>query len=218
MVMTPEEEIQNWLDRPMSYSQFSTWEYSDAKKNGKEEWYKKYIKNIQPPSSPELKFGKIFADSIEAGKPLAPVTILSKVEHKFEIMIAGNIKLVGYADTVNKETLKEIGEFKTGAAAWTQEKVDEHRQITLYALFNFITNKVKAEKCKFFLEWVPTKKVEQTNGDFSGDDYRIEFVQPIKVHRFNTKRTTHDLVDCIKYIVRTRREMEAYARSKIVLA
>ena len=215
--MTPEQEIENWLNRPMSYSQFATWEYSDKKKDGKVEWFRRYIKNEKDPPSPELIFGKKFADSVEAGTPLAPVTILSKVEKEFNVVILGKIKLVGFADTIDGETFKETGEFKTGANAWTQKKVDEHRQITLYALFNWITNKVKPEDCKFWLEWVPTLKIEQENGDFSGYDYRIEFKQPIEVIRFNTKRTMMDILKCIKYVEKTRAEMLEYARKRLAL-
>jgi len=200
----------------MSYSQFSTWEYNYRNKVGKEEWFDRYIKNKQTPPGPELKFGKKFGDSVEAGKPLAPVTMLSKMEQGFNVVMSG-IKLVGYSDTFNKETLKETGEYKTGVRPWTQKLVDEHKQITFYALFNLITNKINPEDCKFWLEWVPTVRIDRANGDFSGDDYDIEFQQPTEVHHFDTKRTMKDITKLIRFITDTRKEMEIYARKRLAL-
>jgi hypothetical protein len=209
--MTRDEQIARWKDRPMSYSQFSTWAYSDRSKDGKEEWFKKYILGEETRPNPELIFGKKFADSIEAGKPLAPVTMLSKAEKQFDVVISGNVKLTGRADLFDDKTLKETGEIKTGVAPWDQERVDSHDQITMYALMNFITNKIKPDDCKFWLEWVPTEKIELSNGDFSGYDYEIKFKEPIEIFHFDTKRTMKDISFYLAYIKNTRAEMEAFA-------
>ena len=68
--------------------------------------------------TPELIFGKIFANSCENRKPLAPVTMLSKMEQSFKI-VYNKIPLVGFADTFCNITFKKIGEYKTGVKEWT---------------------------------------------------------------------------------------------------
>ncbi len=190
--------------RPLSWSSISSFEYNP------EQWYKKYVLGETLPITPELIFGKIFADSCEARTPLAPITMLSQMEHPFAVVF-GKIPLVGYADTFCKETLKNTGEFKTGVKKWDQKRVDDHGQITMYALMNYITNKVKPDECEFFLEWIPTKKVDIENGDFKGYDYRVEFASnPPEVHHFKTKRTMQDLLNFGTYINKVYKEMENY--------
>lgn len=185
--------------RSLSWSAISSFMYD------KEQWYRKYVLGQPDPASKEMIFGKLFADSCENGEPLAPVTILCEVEKKFEIVF-NKIPMIGYADTYCKKTKKVIGEYKTGKKAWDQKRVDDHGQITLYALFNYITYKVKPEDCEFFLEWIPTEE----HGDFS-----INFKKPIKVHHFKTKRTMQDILNFGMTINRIYKEMENYCENHI---
>ena len=209
MIPTP-EQITAWLERAVSWSQLSSFAWN------KDDWYSKYVLGIEQPLSPELIFGKKFADSCEAGTPLASVTLLSKQEQPLEAVLDG-IKLFGYADTIKEETMDETGEFKTGAKPWDQARVDTHGQITMYALMNFLQNKVLPQNAKFWLEWVPTKKVHRDNGDFSGYDYDIEFASdPPTVQHFDTKRTMKDILAFASYIKATRKEMEEFIHSKTV--
>lgn len=194
--------------RPLSWSAISSFEYD------KEQWYRKYVLGKPDPENEEMIFGKQFALSCESRRPLCPVRLLSKMEHKFEVVFAG-IKLVGYADTFDDVTFRSLGEYKTGVKEWDQRRVDEHGQITLYALFNYVTNKVRPEDVDFFLQWIPTRKVNQENGDFSGSDYRIEFVDPKDVRTFHTKRTMEDIVKFGARIRKIYKEMEAYAKDHI---
>lgn len=191
----------NLRARPLSWTAISSFEYD------KDQWFNKYVLGKPTPITPELEFGKKFADAIEAGKPMSPVTILSKVEQPFEVMF-GDISLVGYADTFDKDTKKHIGEFKTGKTKnpWTQKRVDEHGQITMYCLMNLITNKVKPEDTKLFLEWCPT----QENGD-----YTISLIDPNDVRHFDTKRTMLDIVNFMQRIKNVTQEMESYAQFKL---
>jgi hypothetical protein len=194
-------------DRPLSWSAISCWEWSH------EDWFNRYVLGKQDPPTPELKFGKIFANSCEIRKPLAPVTLLSKMEQEFRVMFSKQ-PLVGFADTFEEETKKETGEYKSGVSLWTQKKVDTHGQITMYALMNYITNKINPGDCKFWLEWIPTKKIEQENGDFSGDNYRIEFASnPPEVIRFNTRRSMADILKFGAEILKTVKEMKEYCKN-----
>lgn len=204
------EQITTWSERPLSWSQLSSFAWN------KDDWYTKYVLGIESPLSPELIFGKAFADSCEASTPLAPVTLLSKQELPLDAALDG-IKLFGYVDTIDEATLAETGEFKTGAKPWDQKRVDGHGQITMYALMNFLQNKVHPEKAKFWLEWIPTKKVYRDNGDFSGYDYDIVFASdPPEVIHFDTKRTMRDILAFASYIKTTRKEMEEFIHSKTV--
>lgn len=181
-------------NRPLSWSAISSFEWDP------EQWYRRYILNIQEPPSKEMEFGKVFAKSCEDRKPLAPVTLLNKMEHKFEIVFDG-IPLVGYADTFCTDTKKKIGEYKTSKKPWTQEKVDGHGQLTMYALMNFVTNKIKPEELEIFLENVQTHE---------GGDFTLDFIQPIKVHHFKTKRSMKDVLKFASRIKDTVRQMDEY--------
>lgn len=190
--------------RPLSWSAISSWEYNPA------EWYSKYILNKKEKPNPEMIFGKKFADSCEARKPLAPVTLLNKMEQPFNFVFNG-VPMVGYADTFDDLNKNHTGEYKTGVKPWDQKRVDDHGQITMYAMGNFVTNKIKPETCRFFLEWIPTKKVPRENGDYSGFDYDIVFAdKPPKVHNFTTVRTMSDIVAFGVRINKTVEAMQAY--------
>jgi len=191
--------------RPLSWSSLSQWEYS------KEDWYKKYILEEKPKENPEMVFGKRLAKSIEDGKPLAPVTMLPAREHKFEVVFNG-IKLIGFADGFDPLEKRKLAEYKSGFKEWNQKRVDEHGQLDFYLLCNYITSKIRPEEVDCFLEWIPTVKIPQENGDFKGDDYRIEFKQPIEVHRFDTKRSMSDILKFGARINEAVKEMERYVQ------
>lgn len=192
--------------RPVSWSFFSSFEYDP------EQWYRKYVLGKPDRPSPEMEFGKKFADSCEARRPLAPVTLLSKVEQEFSTVFEG-MPMIGFADTYDDVTKKAIGEFKTGVKPWDQKRVDDHGQITMYCLMNWLINKVRPEDTKLFLQWVPTRKIDQDGGDFSQHDYRVDFAMPIKVHTFNTKRTMKDVVVFGARIKRLYKEMDEYCKN-----
>lgn len=181
--------------RALSWSAISSFEYD------KEEWYRKYVLGIKPEDNKEMAFGRKFAQSIESGKPLAPVLTLSAVEHPFQVSFNG-IPLIGYADSFCDKTFKKLEEYKTGKKIWDQKRADEHRQIDMYLLMNLITNKIRPEDVECAITWIPT----QENGDFS-----ISFVEPIRVHRFVTKRTTAQVLKFGAYIKNIYKDMELYA-------
>jgi len=185
--MQTKQTIEQFRQRPLSWSSISSFEWD------REEWYQKYIMGQQSIESVEMKFGKDFALSIEDGscsvKDLMD-NLETKKEHKFHVMF-GEIPLVGFADAFCDKTFKKLNEVKTGKKEWDQKRVDEHRQIDMYLLMNFITNKVKPEDVECTLFWLPTKD----NGDFS-----ISFVEPITVHKFKTKRTMRDILVFSAYV------------------
>lgn len=209
-------------DRPFSWSALSSFEWN------KEQWWNRYCLhgeckrddtekgetafctvfngfNPQCPviaTSVEMTFGKVFAESVEDGKALAPVTILNHPEYKFEVEYEG-IKLLGFVDSFDDKTCRELVEYKTGKTPWTQSKVDKHGQIDFYLAMNWIANGVKPEEVSVTLEWIPTQ--DWINGT-------IRFAPPITVKRFKTKRTSGDIGRFLHRIKETRKEMERYAK------
>lgn len=182
-------------DRPLSWSAISSFEYD------KEQWYRKYVLKQEQEVTPALSFGKAVADSIENGKPLAPVTLHSAVEFRFECEFGG-IKLIGFADTFDDKTFRKLGEFKTGKKPWDRKRVDDHGQLTMYLLMNWIMHKVPPEQVEVFLEWMPTKE----NGDFT-----MSFVDAKDIRHFRTKRSMRDILNFGMRIKKTYAEMELYA-------
>lgn len=193
-------------NRPLSWSAISSFEWD------KEQWYRNYYLGQKDPMTPELIFGAKFALSCEKKKPLAPVTMLSEMEHAFKVVFNG-IPLTGFADTYCRTSKRKIGEYKTGVKAWDQKRVDQHGQITMYALMNYISHRIKPEDTKFFLEWIPTRKIMQENGDYSKFDYTIGFESdPPEVRTFHTKRTMKDILTFGNRINNTIEEMERYVQ------
>jgi len=195
--------------RPLSWSSLSSWDWN------KESWAKKYLDGIEEAPGPELLFGKSFAESIEDGtckvKSLMKV-LEEKKEHEFSCDF-GNIKLIGYGDAFCDRTFRILQEVKTGVKEWDQKRVDSHGQLTMYALQNFIINKVKPEEMEIALFWVPTNKIELENGDFGGFDYKIDFKYPVVYREFRTRRTLQDIMAFGAYIKKTYAEMLAFAEA-----
>jgi len=153
-----------------------------------------------------MEFGKTIGKKIETDSTFLPfVPRYDTMEHKFSVVF-NDIPLIGFADTFCTKTNKKLGEYKTGKA-WDQKKVDEHGQLTMYALMHFITTKIPPEKLKIQLVWLPT----QDNNDFT-----VSFVEPIEeAHKiFQTKRTVQDIIEFGTRINSIVEQMEKYVLSK----
>ena len=191
-----EKPMPDW-NRPFSWSQLSSWEYD------KEQWYRKYVLRQQDPETPEMRFGKEFAKSVEDGVDSIPGFIAAlqrKKEHKFLVRF-GKLRLVGFADAFCDETFLALDEIKTGKKAWTQKRVDSHGQFDMYLLMNWITNKIMPEQVRCRLWWIPTEE----RGDFT-----ICFKAPVRVHSFETRRTMMQIVAFGSRINQAVKDMEAY--------
>ncbi len=198
--------------RPLSWSALSSFEYSP------EQWHRRYILNEPVKENPEMLFGKAFAKANEDRKPLAPVTLYNESEYEFKVVYNGYCT-IGFLDTFCSKTKRKILDHKTGVKPWDQKRANETGQLKMYALQNFITNKVRPEECSFAIEWVPTRKIERDNGDFSGHDYTIDFVYPITVLHFDVKITMSDILAFGARINKVVKEMEQYvaSQSRIVI-
>jgi hypothetical protein len=122
-------------------------------------------------------------------------------EHPLQASLAG-IPLVGYLDSYNPQ-IPGLLEYKTGKKAWTQERADEHGQLTMYALLLHLAEKVRPDRLRMQLVWLPT----QQNGDFS---ITLTGEEP---QCFTTRRSVRQVLEFGNEIKRVREEMREYARN-----
>lgn len=188
--------------RPLSWSQLESFA---GPYGSPERWYKKYILGEKEPESVEMRFGKVLGERLANDPDFLPqVPRLDKFEQKFEIVFDG-IPMIGYADSFCSKTKKKLLEYKTSHAGWDQKKVDKHGQLSAYAFYNFVTNKIPPEDLDIQLVWIPTQKIE--SGDFTST---ISLVEPVIPQIFKTRRTTADIVRFGAFIKETVKKMEQY--------
>lgn len=193
--MSPKEFKNRFKKRPLSYSQLSSFEW-DA-----EEWYNNYILGKREPASPAMLFGTTVGDSIGTPDTLVPSLIPPGVkEYEMSAVIDG-VPIVGYADHFCTDTLF-LSENKTSdnPKRWNQKKVDDHGQLTMYALMLFLRDKIKPEDIQMQLNFIPVL--------YSGVSYRMP--EPPTYQAFKTKRTTLDIVKYGQYIRDMIIEMERF--------
>ena len=130
------------LPRPhLSISQINLWESDPSA------YMKRYFLNIPDAPSPMMEFGKQFASDIEdyckgekrefnfPNNFLNDILIYPHVEHKLEYDF-GDFKFIGYIDNAS-EKFEIIRDFKTGTAAWTQDRIENSLQMMAYSLILF---------------------------------------------------------------------------------
>jgi hypothetical protein len=130
------------LPRPhLSISQINLWESDPSA------YMKRYFLNIPDAPSPMMEFGKQFASDIEdyvKGEQrdfnfppnfLQDIYLYPHVEYKLEHDF-GEFKFLGYIDNAS-ENFGIIRDFKTGTAAWTQDRLENSLQMMAYSLILF---------------------------------------------------------------------------------
>ncbi len=130
------------LPRPhLSISQINLWESDPSA------YMKRYFLNIPDAPSPMMEFGKQFASDIEdyvKGEQrdfnfppnfLQDIYLYPNVEYKLEHDF-GDFKFIGYIDNAS-ENFEIIRDFKTGTAAWTQDRLENSLQMMAYSLILF---------------------------------------------------------------------------------
>jgi hypothetical protein len=125
---------------------------------------KRYFLNIPDAPSPMMEFGKQFASDIEDyvnGEQrdynfppnfLQNILLYPYVEHKLEHDF-GDFKFIGYIDNAS-ENFGIIRDFKTGTAAWTQDRLINSLQMQAYSLILF---KQKGIIPTCFIDYYKTK-------------------------------------------------------------
>jgi len=131
------------LPRPhISISQINLWE------NDPSDYMKRYFLNIPDDPSPMMEFGKQFASDIEdyvKGEQrefnfppnfLENIKIYPRVEHKL-LHNFEDFTFIGYIDNAS-DNFEIIRDFKTGTAAWTQDRLENSLQMQAYSYVIFM--------------------------------------------------------------------------------
>jgi hypothetical protein len=186
--------------RPLSHSQLSSFEYSP------EQWYQSYILGIRQPANTAMLMGNKIGDSIGTPDSLVPDLVPPGVK-EFELHAKlGDISIVGFCDHFDMET-KTLHENKTSSTKdrWTQKKVDEHPQLTMYCLMLFLQHKIKPEDITIYLNFIPVEE----QGDFT-----LALPNPPKFTQFKTRRTTRQILEYAVYVQETVKKMDEYVLNR----
>ena len=154
------------LPRPhLSISQINLWESDPSA------YMKRYFLNIPDAPSPMMEFGKQFASDIEDYCKMSEsnqiitetdfnfppnflnnILLYPHVEYKLEHDF-GDFKFIGYIDNAS-QNFEIIRDFKTGTAAWTQNRLENSLQMKAYSLILF---KQKSIIPTCFIDYYKTK-------------------------------------------------------------
>lgn len=200
------DKLKIWKSRPYSWSQHSSFAYD------KEQWFQGYVLGERGTASAAMLYGNVVGESINTDNPLANVPRQVHMEYEVRAKL-GNIDLVGYFDSYScgeskccPPVEKRLEEYKTSTnpTRWTQKTVDEHGQLTFYAMLLYLAQKVKPEDIHMRLHWIPTAEQQDFTIAVSG-----------KHKTFPTMRTMKEVFSLMVEIKKRRKEMEAYARKRL---
>lgn len=189
-----------FITRPLSYSQLSQWEYD------KEKWYTSYIEGKREPANAAMLYGNVVGDSIGTAGSLVPALIPPGIK-EYEIHAnLGDVFLFGKADHFCPED-SILHENKTSSTEdrWDQKKVDQHGQLTMYALMLFLRDKIRPEDVTIYLNFIPV---------LVDGAWEYSMPSPPTYTQFKTKRTTHDIMKYSQYVLQTVKDMDAYIHSR----
>jgi hypothetical protein len=132
---------------------------------------KRYFLNIPDEPSPMMEFGKQFASDIEDYCKMSEanqiitetdfnfppnflnnILLYPRVEYKLEHDF-GDFKFIGFIDNAS-QNFEIIRDFKTGTAAWTQDRLENSLQMKAYSLILF---KQKSIIPTCFIDYYKTK-------------------------------------------------------------
>lgn len=141
---------------------YLSWSSMTLFEKNRDAWIRHYVLDQPLFTSNRMSFGKKIAEGLEDGDGDEDVqfllTFIPKYsKREFEINIKDKLPLMGKLDSFDPRKLR-IREYKTGTEAWTQNKVDNHGQITFYALMVYL--KYKKMPSEIWLDWIPTKMID----------------------------------------------------------
>lgn len=188
-----------YQDRPLSFSQLSSFEYSPA------QWYQSYWLGIRSPATPAMVFGSVVGDSIGTPQSLVP-TLTPPGVKEYEMRASiDDIHMVGFADHFCDTSLV-LHENKTtdNPKKWNQTSVNKHHQLTMYALLLWLEKGIAPEAIKMQLNCIPV---------IVGNDFIYRLPDPPSYKSYSTTRTTLQVVEYVNFIKRINKEMYEYVRS-----
>ena len=195
------------LPRPhLSISQINLWESDPSA------YMKRYFLNIPDEPSPMMEFGKQFASDIEDYCKMSEanqiitetdfnfppnflnnILLYPRVEYKLEHDF-GDFKFIGFIDNAS-QNFEIIRDFKTGTAAWTQNRLENSLQMKAYSLILF---KQKSIIPTCFIDYYKT---------------RIKGKEMVWTDIHETYQHTFSMVDLIETDSRIRKAAEEIAEA-----
>lgn len=198
--------IATWQARPYSWSQHSSFDWDH------EQWFQSYVLGIRGQASAAMSFGNVLGESIDTDSPLAAVPRQTHMEYEVKTKL-GNIDLIGFFDSYSCGSgrccplnEKRLEEYKTSQNVnkWNKKSVDEHGQLTYYAMLLYLAQKVKPEDIHMRLHWIPTSEQADFTVAVSG-----------KHQTFPTMRTMKEVFALMVEIKKRRKEMQKYAEQRL---
>lgn len=190
-------QIEEWQERPFSWSQISSFEYD------KEQWFRKYILGEEEPPNAAMLFGNVVGDTLGTENSMVPDLPMPGIK-EYELKPKFNgFTLIGYCDAWCPDT-KLLTENKTSQNKnrWNQVAVDRHHQLTMYALMLMLQDNVMPEHMTMVLHYIPVEE---------GGDFQLTLTDPNVFHSWETKRTNEEVLKFGASLKRLRDEMEKYA-------
>jgi hypothetical protein len=182
----------------LSYSQYFLFRKSRA------EYKKVYIDGIKL-NNKYLDFGKKISDGLEhRRKKTKDIDVIkarklikpTKEREKEINVMFGDVPLKGVLDGYEN---KGIEEYKTGTEKWTQKRVDDSEQLTIYAILVSERLKIPVENIPITLRWLPTFKDTNEELHLTGE-----------IIEFKTQRTKIDIIRFYPKIKKTWVEIEEF--------
>lgn len=216
----------------LSWSQYSLWLTS------KREYWKRYGLGEDRSQNKYFVKGRELGEALEydddgeySTDPLLKTVLeivprLELMEHKIEVELKNGEKILSYLDSCN-EFGDDFYEYKTGKVAWTQEKVDEHKQLLFYALALYlISGRQVIPACTLY--WVETEESEDGVITYTGvvevfsrqfteeeilefEDELIQAIEDIDAFEYKELEVADDVMDRYIYLTDTIKAMEEEA-------
>ena len=169
----------------ISWSQLSLWERDP------EEYRRVYVEGQEQFVSDAMILGKQLAEAmeddivsdipiIEQGRMFLPHYENREFEIRVNLRVGKHdIPLFGKLDGYEKKD-RIIGEIKTGATKWTQRMVDQHGQLTFYALLVYLRFKKMPSSIR--LHWLNTDEESENYGMVKSFETKRSLAELIKMH------------------------------------
>lgn len=172
---------------------YLSWSQLDLFEHSPEMYAQVYIHGKKRPVNKAMLYGGEFANHLESGEmtgsiltdlAISRVPKLDISEYKLEATVKiddkTEIPVLCYIDSISND-LTRLYEYKTGKARWDQKRVDQHGQLTFYAMaLREVTGKIPES---IQLIWI------QTDNDELG-----KIVPTGEVYIFNSRQTMSDIL------------------------
>jgi hypothetical protein len=185
-------------ERPLSWSAINSFEYDP------EQWFNNYVRGIKA-SSKEMTFGSMIDKKLQEDPTFLPhVPRYPILQHDMSARL-GKIPLRGVADAYDP-TIPALRDYKTGKKLWDQKRANDTGQLTMYCLLLHLTDKVKPEHVKLFIDWLPTQDSE--------DLKTISLIDEKDIKTFETRRSMRDVLEFGVRINAVLKSMQMYVNSR----